>query len=115
MAEAEVSLKGLRALVVEDDKNSRDGFAVMLQSFGAEVKTAKSASHALAIFEDFNPDVLVSDIAMPIEDGYSLIVKIRAMKSKLGKIPALAHTAYAGTENVQRAHLAGFNAHVTTC
>jgi len=111
-AEADVSLKGLRVLVVEDDQSSRDVLAVILQSFGAEVKAAASVSQALAIFEDFNPDVLVSDIAVPVEDGYSLIAKVRAMKSKLGKIPALALTAYAGTEDVQRAHLAGFNAHV---
>ena len=49
---------------------------------------------------------------MPIEDGYSLIGKIRAMKSRLGKIPALALTAYAGEEDVQRTHLAGFQSHL---
>ena len=84
----------------------------MLQAFGAEVKTAESASQALAVFEEFKPDVLVSDIAMPMEDGYSLIRKIRALKSKYSQIPALALTAYAGQEDVKRAHQAGFQAHM---
>ncbi|MGK5084367.1 CheR family methyltransferase [Bdellovibrionota bacterium FG-1] len=112
-AEAGVTLRGLRILVVDDDANAREVFSVMLQTFGAEVKIAESARQALALFEEYKPDVLVSDIAMPIEDGYSLIGKIRALKSKLAKTPALALTAYAGREDIQRAHLAGFQSHVS--
>jgi PAS domain S-box-containing protein len=109
---AKIFLQGLRILLVEDEASAREVFAVMLKSFGAEVKTAESVSEALLIFEETKPEVLVSDIAMPGEDGYSLIAKIRALKSPLANLPALALTAYAGQEDVQRAHLAGFQAHV---
>ncbi|MEO5969799.1 MAG: ATP-binding protein [Bdellovibrionia bacterium] len=111
-ASAEATLDGLRVLVVDDEASAREVFTVMLQSFGAEVKPAESAKEALVILKKFKPDVLVSDIAMPIEDGYSLISKIRAKNSKLGKPPALALTAYAGQEDVQRSHLAGFQSHL---
>ena len=111
-AEAEVSLKGLRVLVVEDDPSAREIFSILLQSFGAEVNTAASARECLAIIEGIKPDVLVSDIGMPIEDGYSLIRKIRALKSEVRQVPALALTAYAGQEDIQRVHLAGFQSHV---
>jgi PAS domain S-box-containing protein len=110
--EAEVSLRGLRVLLVEDEQNARDAFSLMLRSFGAEVKAVESASAALAIFEEFKPNVLISDIAMPDEDGYSLIRKIRALKSEQRKIPALALTAYAGQSDIQQALLAGFQSHM---
>jgi len=110
--DTEISLEGIRVLIVDDEANARELFTVMLQTFGAEVTTAESASEALRIFADFMPNVLVSDIAMPEEDGYSLIAKIRAMKSKLGQTPALALTAYATNEDIQRANLAGFQSHL---
>ncbi len=110
--EVEVSLHGLRVLLVEDDQNARHAFSLMLGSFGAEVKAVESASAALAIIEEFKPNVLVSDIAMPGEDGYSLIGKIRALESELRKIPALALTAYAGQSDIQQALLAGFQSHM---
>ena len=110
---AEVNLRGLRILFVDDDKYAREVFAVIFESLGAQVETAESVSQAIAVFEEFKPDVLVSDIAMPIEDGYSLIGKIRAMKSKLASVPALALTAYASREDVQRAHQNGFQAHMS--
>jgi two-component system, chemotaxis family, CheB/CheR fusion protein len=109
---ADVSLEGLRVLLVDDDASARDVFAITLQSFGAEVRSAESASEAFAIINEFVPNVLVSDIAMPGEDGYSLIGKIRSQKSKVGQVPAIALTAYAGREDVQRAHRAGFQAHL---
>ena len=102
-------LQNLKILVVEDDPNSREVFTIMLLSFGAIVKSAGSATEGLELFKEFRPDVLVSDIAMPGEDGYSLITKIRAQNSK---IPALALTAHASQEDVQRALKAGFNAHL---
>ena len=102
----------MRVLVVDDEANAREVFTTMLQSFGASVKAVESAGRALEVLEEFRPNILVSDIAMPGEDGHSLIRKIRALKSKLAHIPALALTAYAGQEDVQRAHLAGFQTHV---
>ena len=102
-------LQGLKILVVEDDPYAREVFTVMLLTFGAIVKSAGSASEGLELFKEFRPDVLVSDIAMPGEDGYSLITKIRAQNSK---IPALALTAHASQQDVERALKAGFNAHL---
>jgi two-component system CheB/CheR fusion protein len=108
-AEAEVNLEGLRVLVVEDEANAREIFAVMLQSFGAEVRTAGSVSEALTIFNVFKPDILVSDISMPVEDGYDLIRTIREQKSTT---PAIALTANAGHDDIQRALVAGFQHHL---
>jgi CheY-like chemotaxis protein len=102
-------LQGLKILVVEDDPNSREVFTIMLLSFGAIVKSAESASKGLELFKEFRPDVLVSDIAMPGEDGYSLMTKIRAQNSK---IPAIALTAHASQKDVELALKAGYNAHL---
>jgi signal transduction histidine kinase/ActR/RegA family two-component response regulator len=105
-------LRDLRILVVEDEASARDIFQIMLQSFGADVRVAESADQALKTFQEFKPDILVSDIAMPVEDGYSLIGKIRKLDSALAKTPALALTAYASREDVQRAYAAGFQSHM---
>ncbi len=109
---ASVDLHGLRVLVVEDEENSREVFSVMLRSLGAEVMASASARECLEVISEFRPDVLVSDIAMPLEDGYSLISKIRVLGSDLRQTPALALTANAGDEDVRRAHLAGFQTHL---
>jgi CheY-like chemotaxis protein len=80
----------------------------MLSSGRAKVHTATSAAEALEALEWFKPDVLVSDLAMPSEDGYSLIRKFRAMENTK-HIPALALTAYVRIEDRTRALAAGFN------
>jgi two-component system OmpR family response regulator len=109
-----VRLDGLRVLVVENEPSAREAFMEMIQSFGAEVKTAASAKEALEVFQDYGPDVLVSDIAMPDEDGYNLIRKIRALKAtRGGDVPAVAVTAHAGKEDIERALSAGFQSHVS--
>lgn len=110
---AEVSLYGLRILLVDDDIDLREAFAVMLQSYGAEIRTAESVSEGFIFLEEFNPDILISDISMPIEDGYSLIKKVRALDSPLSKIPAMALTAYAGIDDIHRIHIAGFQSHIS--
>ena len=112
-AAAEVSLHSLRILLVDDDIDLMEAFAVMLQSYGAEIRTAESVSEGFIFLEEFNPDILISDISMPIEDGYSLIKKVRALKSPLSKIPAMALTAYAGIDDIQRIHTAGFQSHMS--
>jgi two-component system CheB/CheR fusion protein len=105
-------LDGLRILVVEDDEATRDGFAVMLQSLGASVRTAASAAEGFEALAEFQPDVLLCDVAMPGEDGYSLTRRIRKLKpGQGGKTPAIALTAYAGAEDVRRAHEAQFDVH----
>lgn len=106
-------LTGLRILVVEDEPSTLDALTEALNSFGASTIATKSAPEALNKFESSKANVLVSDIAMPGEDGYSLIRKIRALGSDQGGgIPALALTAYATIDDANRAMGAGFNAHM---
>jgi CheY-like chemotaxis protein/anti-sigma regulatory factor (Ser/Thr protein kinase) len=107
-------LSGLRILVVEDDDPARDGLALVLESYGARVVTAASTAEALAVLERAWPDVLISDIAMPNEDGYSLIRKVRSLEAELAAapLPAAALTAHALPEDRARAMGAGFQAHV---
>ena len=112
-ANARALLEGLRVLIVDDQNSTREVFMETLRSFGAETQAAKSAQDALEQFEIFRPHVLVSDIAMPGEDGYSLIRKIRALGAKRGgDVPSVALTAHAGAEDIQRALSSGFQAHV---
>ena len=106
---AELSLKGIRVLVVDDDTDSRAVIGEMLLQFGAEVLTAASAPDALQALELWSPDVLLSDIEMPNEDGYSLLQKIRSKDSKSGGlIPAAAITAYGRSEDRLRVLRAGY-------
>ena len=106
--EAVQSLEGVRVLLVDDDRDNLQLISTMLSSGRAKVHTATSAAEALEALEWFKPDVLVSDLAMPSEDGYSLIRKIRAMENTK-HIPALALTAYVRIEDRTRALAAGFN------
>jgi signal transduction histidine kinase/ActR/RegA family two-component response regulator len=105
-------LRGLRVLVVDDDPDARELVATVLETGGVEVATAGSAAEALAALETFMPQVVVSDIGMPGEDGYSLIRSIRSLPSKLNSLPAIALTAFARNEDRTRALLAGFNVHM---
>ncbi|HEY0081308.1 MAG TPA: ATP-binding protein [Pyrinomonadaceae bacterium] len=108
------SLKGLHVLVVDDEPDTRLLLRTVLEQCGSEVTTAGSAAEALAAFTRSKPDVLVSDIGMPDEDGYELIVKLRAAEAAQaeGRIPAIALTAYARVEDRVRALNAGFQVHV---
>jgi two-component system, OmpR family, response regulator len=99
-------LQGLKVLVVDDDQDSCDLMALVLESHAAEVETAFSVRQALEVLNQFNPDVLVSDIAMPGEDGYSLISKIRALGQP---IPAVAVTAVIEEGGSRDALIAGFD------
>jgi signal transduction histidine kinase/ActR/RegA family two-component response regulator len=107
------SLTGLRILVVDDESDTRELLCKVLEGCGSEVATAGSAEEALKTFIDWNPDVLISDIGMPGEDGYELIGKLRAMDVGIaGRIPAIALTAYARVEDRVRALNAGFQVHI---
>jgi PAS domain S-box-containing protein len=109
----QAQLDGVRVLVVDDDACNRELFSVILNSFGAEVRLADSAGKVMQIWTEFKPDILISDISMPEEDGYSLIRKVRALDAAAGgRIPAIALTAYASAEDVRNVMLAGFSAHV---
>lgn len=108
-----LGLDGLRVLVVDDELDARELIATVLGQCGAEVKAVASAIEALAVLEQFQPQVLVSDIGMPGEDGYTLIRKLRALEAEQGgQIPAVALTAYARAEDRTQALLAGFQLHV---
>ncbi|HEY8942863.1 MAG TPA: response regulator, partial [Polyangiaceae bacterium] len=105
-------LTNVRALVVDDDRDGRELVVAALSQFGAEVTGASSAAEALERISNERFDVLVSDIGMPGEDGYTLIRKVRALSSDAGRrLPALALTAFAGNEDRARALAAGFDVH----
>ncbi len=106
-------LVGLRVLVVDDDDDSRFYISTVLEGEGASVTAVASAAAALEILSQLQPNVLVCDIAMPDEDGYSLIGRVRDLKpDKGGHVPAIALTAYADREDRMRALEAGFQTHV---
>jgi two-component system CheB/CheR fusion protein len=107
------SMSGLRVLVVDDDAGSRDAFSDVLRKMGAEVRGADSAAEGMKIFQAFHPDLLFCDLAMPGEDGYSLIRKVRALGvASGGDIPAFAVTAFASEADRRQALAAGFQKHV---
>ena len=107
-------LDGVRILLVEDDPDTLEMLKFIFHERGAEVITAASASEALEALEHFRPDALVSDIAMPNQDGYDLIRQVRSRGPEQGgKIPAVAVTAYASAEDRARALESGFQTHVS--
>ncbi len=106
-------LHGLRILFVDDDENARDAICIYLRSFGAEIVCADSAKQAFEELLNFHPHVLISDISMPEEDGYSFIQRVRQLNpNEGGSIPALALTAHASNDDNARALEAGFQAHL---
>ena len=108
-------LNGLRILIVDDDPDMRDLLAYTLEVCGAEVVAATSGNEVIStLTESSTPmDILISDIGMPDEDGYALLRRVRSLKpEKGGRIPAIALTAYARTQDRTAALLAGFQSHV---
>jgi CheY-like chemotaxis protein len=106
-------LDGARVLVVEDDLDTLDMLRFILDKCGAKVITATSTSEALEVLDRWHPHALVSDLAMPDQDGYELISKVRSRGPEQGgNIPAVAVTAYARAEDRARALAAGFQMHV---
>src|SRR2546423_1130072 len=106
-------LGGVRILVVDDEPDSRELVAAILKRCGGEVRCSQSAAAALRAFKEWNPDLLISDIAMPNEDGYILLQKLRRLRSKRAKeIPAVALSAYASDEDRSMALSKGFQMHL---
>ncbi len=106
----QASLADLNILLVDDDADTLQFLSVMLTDSGAKVQTATSSVEALEVLEWYRPDVLVSDLAMPQEDGYSLIAKIRSLESReIEQLPAVALTSHVRVEDRTRALSAGFN------
>jgi signal transduction histidine kinase len=111
---AEVDLEhltGVHVLIVEDDTDSRNVLAVLLQRLGAIVEAVSSAKDAFERVSQRRPDVMVSDIGMPDEDGYSLIRRVRQMNG-VPKLPAIALTAYARKQDAEAALGAGYDCHL---
>ncbi|HEY3121080.1 MAG TPA: hybrid sensor histidine kinase/response regulator, partial [Vicinamibacteria bacterium] len=107
------SLEGVRVLVVDDERDSRDLIATVLERQGARVVAVSSAGEALAAIGHEVPDVLVSDIEMPEQSGYDLLREVRALPPERGgRLPAAALTAYASAQDRMKALLSGFQLHV---
>jgi CheY-like chemotaxis protein/two-component sensor histidine kinase len=108
-----VRLDGVHVLLVEDDDDSRKLLGTMLRRYGARVTSTKSAAEALEVFEGELPDVMISDIGMPDQDGYELIRKLRTLPvEKGGATPAIALTGYASRKDRERALSSGYQQHM---
>ncbi len=106
-------ISGVRVLLVEDNDDTRTSCAAMLVELGANVRVTASTIGGLAAMADFRPEVILSDVAMPGEDGYSFIRQVRRLPSERGgRVPAAALTALASDDDKQRAKDAGFQIHV---
>jgi len=107
-------LEGVRVLVVDDEADVREWLTAVLAQCRAEVTTAASVGEGLEALERVRPDVLMSDIGMPGEDGYALIRKVRTLDSERGgQVPALALTGFASTEDRAQALAAGYQVHMS--
>ena len=106
-------LRDVRILMVDDDDDARTLLGEVLEQAGAVVRSAGSAREAFELLTQEAPDVLVSDIGMPYEDGYSLVRRIRDLPpEQAGDVPAIALTAYARAEDIAAARAAGFQLHL---
>ncbi|WP_190567027.1 PAS domain S-box protein [Desertifilum sp. FACHB-1129] len=109
-----LDLSGIKILVVDDQPDTRELVAFVLEQHGAQAIAAASAREALLVLSQTQPDVLLSDIGMPEMDGYLLIQQVRALPAdRGGQIPAIALTAYAGDTNQQQVIAAGFQKHIS--
>jgi CheY-like chemotaxis protein len=107
------NLEGLRVLIVDDDAHARELFAAIAQHAGAETRLAASVQEALHVLDAWWPDVLLSDVEMPHEDGYLLMEHVRALDNGARKsIAAIAVTAHSRPEDRRRALESGFHAHL---
>jgi PAS domain S-box-containing protein len=111
--EAPVSLRGIRVLLVDDDRDARDLLGMVLRLHEATVSEAGSADDAIVVFQRAGADVVVSDIGLPAEDGYGLLRRLRALDTPAAKgVIAVALTGWARAEDRDAALAAGFQAHV---
>ena len=107
------SLQDIKVLVVDDNDDSRNLICFALEAEGAKVNTARSATEALSQIEQFQPNILISDIGMPQVDGYELIQKIRQLPLEAGeKFKAIAISGYASDQDRQKSLTAGFDRHL---
>lgn len=113
LAHARRDLRGRRVLAVDDGESMQELVATMLLMYGVSVRTAGRSAQAMLILTEWRPDVLLADIAIPEEDGYALVRRVRALPSPLGEIPAVAITGDNDPQSVQRSFGAGFDAHLS--
>jgi PAS domain S-box-containing protein len=107
------SLDAVRILVVDDEPDSLDVVGTLLDSCGADIRLATSAADALEVLRTWTPDLVVTDIGMPGTDGYALLAAMQRREAQLGRIPAIALTAFATRDDHVRILAAGFQLHVT--
>ncbi|MEH1919091.1 hybrid sensor histidine kinase/response regulator [Nostoc sp.] len=111
---ASTPLAGLRVLVVDDEADTRNFLSFMFEEYGAFATAVASVDEALVVLEQAKPDILISDIGMSEQDGYTLIRKLRSLEpEKGGRIPAIALTAYTREEDRLEALRAGFQKHLS--
>ncbi|MGP1375237.1 MAG: response regulator [Almyronema sp.] len=114
LANDDLILQGIKAIVVDDEADARELLTVILEQQGAEVESTPTVEEALNLLAGFQPDVIISDIGMPQADGYSFLETVRALPDhQLCQIPAIALTAYARDEDRQRALTVGYQIHLT--
>jgi len=111
-ADGRVRLDGVTALVVEDDPDARDVFRLILEVAGAKVVAVGAVAGALRALDDLRPDVLVSDIGMPDQDGFALIRQLRTREGDGSHLPAIALTGYVTPEYATRLREAGFDVYM---
>jgi signal transduction histidine kinase/ActR/RegA family two-component response regulator len=107
--EGDADLTGIRVLLVDDEADAREVVGEVLVSFGAEVATVDSAEGALATVSGFAPTVMLSDIGMPEQDGFTLLRRLREMGPPYDELPVIALTAYARADDERRILAAGFH------
>jgi CheY-like chemotaxis protein len=114
MAQDSLTLNGLQVLVVDSDLDSRYLLKIVFEAYGIKTIAAASVAEALEILKQVTPDLLIGEIRLPIEDGYSLMRKVKALESvQKVQIPAIALTIYARQEDRDRALSAGFCKHLS--
>jgi CheY-like chemotaxis protein len=106
------ALQGIPVLVVDDDADSLEMLALVLERSGARVFMAESASEAVIAFQTECPSVLLLDLGLPDEDGFRLLQRLRALVPRGGEIPAIALTGYGSPEDREQTRAGGFQAHL---
>jgi CheY-like chemotaxis protein len=111
-ANGQLSLNGMRILVVDDDRNTLEMLSELLSSYHADVRTAESVATALMLYRSWAPELLVSELGMPEQDGYDLIRSIHALPYGLLR-KAIAITGFSRDEDRERALAAGYDSFLT--